>query len=355
MADAMLSDSTRLVTGGIDTHKEIHVAAVVDALGAEIATRAFPTTEDGYRALAGWLGSHGELVRVGIEGCGSWGAGIARHLRSDSVTVVEINRPNRQTRRRSGKSDPLDALAAARSALAGLDAGEPKTGAGPVESMRMLRLTRRSAIWARTATMNQIRAVIDTEPAQLRDSHRALTTMRLIKAITRTRPDITRTDEPTVAATIALKTLGQRWQFLTDQIQTLDQLLEALVTNTAPNLIARPGVGIDTAAALLIAAGDNPDRLDSEAAFAALCGTNPLPASSGRTVRHRLNRAGDRDANNALWRIVITRMAHDPRTRVYVQRRTAEGLSKREIIGCLKRYIARELYPIVLNDLNTNP
>lgn len=353
MANTMLADSTRLVTAGIDTHKDTHVAAVVGHLGNEIATRAFPTTTIGYRDLTVWLASHGEISRVGVEGCGSWGAGVARYLNEAGITVVEINRPNRQTRRRQGKSDPLDAIAAARAALAGLDAGTPKAGTGRVESIRQLRIVRRSAVQARTATMNQIRAVLDTAPDQLRDQYRALTPARLIKAITRTRPDTTRASDPGTATTIALKTLGSRWRFLTDQISELDRLLDDLVTETAPNLIAARCVGTNTAAALLIAAGDNPERLNSEASFAALCGTNPLPASSGKTVRHRLNRSGDRDANNALWRIVISRMAHDERTREYVKRRTTEGLSKREIIRCLKRYVARELYPIVLTDLTT--
>lgn len=351
MAISMLSDSARVVTGGVDTHKDVHVAAVVDRLGAEIATKAFPATNVGYRDLVGWLESHGPIDRVGVEGCGSWGAGLTRYLTVVGVTVVEINRPNRQARRLQGKSDPLDAIAAARATVAGLDAGTPKTGSGPVESIRLLRVARRSAMRSRTATMNQIRAVIDTAPTPVRDRYRSLTPTRLIKTIVKTRPDISRAGDPAIAAAITLKTLGARWQLLTDQINTLDRLLDTLVTTTAPGLIAASCVGPDTAAALLIAAGDNPDRLGSEASFAALCGTNPLPASSGKTVRHRLNRAGNRDANAALWRIVLSRMSHDPRTREYVQRRTAEGLSKREIIRCLKRYVARELYPILLADL----
>ena len=291
MADAIMPDSAPRVIGGIDTHKETHVAAVIDGVGGEIATKAFPTTAKGYRSLAQWLGSHGRLDRVGVEGCSSWGAGISRHLAEAGHIVVEINRPNRQKRRSQGKSDPLDALSAARAALGGLDAGEPKSGTGPVESIRMLHNTRTSAIRARTATMNQIRSVLDTAPSQLREQHRYLSPVRLVKAITKTRPHPARAAEPTTAATITLRTLGERWLFLTDQITTLDELLERLVADTAPNLIALSCIGTNTAAALLVAAGDNPDRLRSESAFAALCGTNPLPASSGKTVRHRLNRA----------------------------------------------------------------
>jgi len=351
MADAMLSDLTRPVTGGVDTHKDTHVAAVVDHLGTQLATKSFPTSAVGYGHLVDWLESHGNLAQVGVEGTGSWGAGLTRELRQRGVEVVEINRPNRQARRRSGKSDSLDAVAAARAVLAGLDAGAPKAADGPVEAIRMLRICRSSAMKARTQTMNQIRAVIDTAPADICDRHRNRTPARLIKAITATRPDPNRLAEPATAVAMSLRTLGRRWQFLTDQIRELDLQLDALVAATAPRLIAVHCVGTDTAATLLIAAGDNPDRLGSEAAFTALCGVNSMPASSGRTQRHRLNRSGNRNANNALWRIVMARMAHDDRTRIYVERRTTEGLSKREIIRCLKRYVARELYPILTTDL----
>ena len=348
MADAMLADTSRPVTGGVDTHKDTHVAAVVDHLGTELGIRSFPTTVGGYSELLEWMRAMGPLERVGVEGTGSWGAGLCRYLLGAGVETVEINRTNRQTRRRNGKSDPLDALAAARSALARLDTGTPKTASGPVEAIRLLRIARRSAVTTRTKTMNQIRSLIDTAPTQIRDRYRNLTPVRLINAITATRPGPNLTD-PAVAGTWSLRTLGRHWKFLTNQINELDHQLADLVTTTAPNLVAIHCVGINTAAALLICAGDNPDRLGNEAAFAALCGTNPLPASSGRTTRHRLNRSG----NRALWRIVLARMAHDPRTRTYVQRRTTEGLSKPEIIRCLKRYVAREIYPTLIADLHT--
>jgi transposase len=351
MANPILSDSTRPVTGGVDTHKDVHVAAVIDRLGAELGTKSFPTTLVGYGDLISWLRTFGSVSRVGVEGTGSWGAELARHLRLGGVEVVEVNRPNRQTRRRTGKSDPLDAVAAARAALSGVHAGIPKSANGPVESLRMLRAARSSAVKGRTQTMNQIRAILDTAPSEVRDRYRHLTPARLIKAITRTRPNIGRAGEPAIAAAITLRALGRRWLFLTTQIVDLTNQLDTIVAATAPNLINVNCVGADTAAALLIAAGDNPERLSSEAGFAALCGVNPMPASSGRTQRHRLNRSGNRDANNALWRIVISRMAHEQRTRDYVERRTTQGLSKREIIRCLKRYVARELYPIITNDL----
>jgi transposase len=352
MAIPILTDSTRPVTGGVDTHKDTHVAAVIDHLGRELATRSFPTTSTGYQQLLDWMGTFGIIERVGIEGTGSWGAALTRHLNAANIDVTEINRTNRQHRRRHGKTDPADAIAAARACLAGLDAGIPKTGDGPVESIRMLRIARRSAIQTRTRTMNQIRAVIDTAPADVRDRYRHLTATKLIHTLARTRPDEINIAATDVAATFALRNLARRWRFLTDQINELDTHLEKLVTGTAPNLLAVHCVGIDTAAALLIAAGDNPQRLGTQAAFAALCGVNPVPASSGKTIRYRLNRAGNRDANSALFHIVLARMSHDQRTRDYVQRRTGEGRTKREIIRILKRYVARALYPVLVNDLN---
>jgi transposase len=351
MADAMLADDARPVTGGVDTHKHEHVAAVVDHVGGEPRTQSFPNTGAGHAALLAWLQGHGPLGRVGIEGTGSYGVGLMRHLTAAGVAVVEINRPNRQARRRHGKSDPLDAVAAARATLAGTDAGTPKTANGIVESIRMLRLVRRSATGMRTQTMNQLRAVIDTGPEPLRQQLLGLSTRRLITAASALDPADASLRDPDHAAAWTARALAVRWQALTEQIDQSTGELARLVPIAAPNLCQLVGLGIDTAAALLIAAGDNPHRLHNEAAFAALCGTNPVPASSGRIRRHRLNRAGNRDANNALWRIAIVRMSHDPRTRDYVTRRTAEGLSKREIIRCLKRYIARETYPHLLADL----
>ncbi len=352
MATPILSDSTRPVTGGVDTHKDTHVAAVIDHLGRELATHSFPTNTTGYQNLLDWMRSYGTIQRIGIEGTGSWGAALTRHLNTAGIDVTEINRTNRQHRRRHGKTDPADAIAAARACLAGLDAGTPKTGDGPVEAIRMLRIARRSAVQTRTRTMNQIRAVLDTAPTVVRDRYRNLTPVKLTLTLARTRPDEMNIADTEVAATIALRNLARRWRFLTDQIADLDIYLENLVTETAPNLLAVHCVGVESAAALLIAAGDNPERLGNQAAFAALCGVNPIPASSGKTVRYRLNRAGNRDANAALFVIVLARMSHDQRTRDYVERRTAEGRTKREIIRILKRYVARELYPILVNDLN---
>jgi transposase len=292
------------------------------------------------------------VIRVGVEGTGSWGAGLARYLTGEGLEVVEVDRPNRQLRRLRGKSDPVDAEAAARAALNGEAKGTPKARTGPVEAIRALRVARRSAMKARTQALAQIRALITTAPEELRAQLRPLPTADVVTMAARYRPG----DPTTVvgATKLALRELALRVRYLEDQVDRLDATLAPLVTATCPELIARFGVGPQTAAALLVAAGDNPDRLRHEAAFAALCGSSPVEASSGRVVRHRLNRGGDRQANHALWRIVFVRMRFDPRTRDYVERRTKEGLSKKEIMRCLKRYVAREVYQCLVNAQNTN-
>lgn len=337
-----LSDRSRTVTGGVDTHRDVHVAAIVDEVGRVLGTEEFLTTAGGHRTLLGWMARHGELDKVGVEGTGAWGAGLARFLTDQGIAVVEVDRPNRQRRRRRGKSDPVDAEAAARAALNGDAAGTPKNRSGQVEAIRALRVARRSAIKARTQAANQLHSLVVTAPEELRSTLRPLPLKELVATAARFRPGPPTT--PRDATKVAMAEIARRWQNLTEEITRLDGHLDALVAEAAPHLLARHGVGTDTAGALLVAAGDNPDRLSNERAFAALCGASPLDASSGLQRRHRLNRGGDRDANHALWRIAMVRMATCPRTRAYVAKRTAEGRTKKEIIRCLKRYIARELY-----------
>ena len=341
------------ITGGVDTHKDTHTAAALDATGKAIGNRTFSATASGYAELLTWLRSFGPLDRVGIEGTGSYGSGLARHLHDMGVSVIEVNRPNRQARRRHGKSDPADAEAAARATLSGDAAGIPKSQDGAVEVIRLLRVERRSAIQARTQAANQLHAVVSTAPEPLRTDLRDLPLVRLID-----RARKLRVIEPTdaVSATqCVLRGLATRWRQLDREVDLLDEQLKTLVKAVAPELVALRGVGVDVAGALLVAAGDNPERLADEASFAALCGVSPIDASSGRQKRHRLNRGGNRDANRALWVVALVRMRCDPRTRMYVARRTGEGLAKPEILRCLKRYIAREVFkilraPVVAND-----
>lgn len=332
------------VFGGVDTHKDTHTAAAVDGAGRMLGHRQFPATAAGYAALWGWLAGLGAVVKVGVEGTSSWGAGLAEFLRSVAVPVLEVNRPNRATRRRVGKSDPVDAEAAARAALAGHATAIPKTADGAVASIRVLRIARTSAIRQRTDVLRQIKSIIDTAPETLRALLRDLPTPALITTCTRWRPAATGVADPTTATKLTLRSLARRHTQLLEEISDLDRLLGPLVQATAPALTACFGVGTEVAGQLLVTVGDNPDRVHSEAALAMLCGAAPIPASSGKTRRHRLNRGGDRQANAALYRVVIVRMRYHQATRDYVERRTAEGLSKNEIIRCLKRYLVREIY-----------
>ncbi len=341
----------RRVLGGVDTHKDVHVAAVIDDVGRVLGTASFPTTRHGYRQLFVWLGGFGEVVAVGVEGCGSWGAGLARSLTERGVRVVEVNRPNRQNRRRRGKSDTVDAEAAARAVLAGDATVTPKAGTGPIEALRQLRVARGGAMKARTAAANQLHSLIDTAPDPVRAQLRALTFKKKLALAASWRPRNATTPEG--ASRYALASVARRWRDLAGEIGELDARIKTILTDIAASLLAVHGVGPDTAGQLLVTAGDNPDRLTHESAFAALCGSSPVKASSGKTNRHRLNRGGDRHANSALWRIVIVRMTSHQPTKDYIARRTGDGLSKQEIIRCLKRYVARELFPHVQDVIAT--
>jgi len=338
-------DDLGRVTGGVDTHKDVHVAAVIDSIGRLLDTAEFATTTRGYRQLLAWMRTHGELDAVGVEGCGSWGAGLARHLNAGGVRVVEVNRPNRQNRRRRGKSDVIDAEAAARAVLAGDATVTPKAQNGPVEAVRQLRVARAGAMKARTAAGNQLHSLCDTAPDTVRAQLSGLSLRRMVTVAERFRPPDAATAE--ASARRALRSVARRWRTLDDEARALRTDIRTILHDIAPDLLAVHGVGDHTAGQLLVTAGDNPERLHHEKSFAALCGSTPVAASSGKTRRHRLNRGGDRQANSALWTIVRTRMANHPPTIAYVQRRTADGLSKPDIMRCLKRYVARELFPLI--------
>jgi transposase len=335
-------EDRRAITGGVDTHADTHVAAALDPIGGLLGVQEFPATTGGYARLLGWMREFGSVALIGIEGTGSYGAGLARHVTAAGIRVVEVDRSDRQDRRRQGKSDPLDAVSAARAAQSGRARGAPKGRDGAVEAVRALMVAKRSARAERTQTINQARALVLTGPDDLRARFTGHTPAGLVAGLASLRPRPGSTVG--YATRIALRELGRRAEFLDSQIERLDELIVPLVTARAPSLLAIYGIGPDTAALLLIAAGDHPERLRSEAAWAHLCAVAPIPASSGKVTRQRLNPGGNREANHALWRIVITRMGSHPATRAYVQRRTAEGLSKKEIIRCLKRYVAREVY-----------
>lgn len=330
---------------GVDTHKDVHVAVALDHLGAHLGEQRIPTTAAGYADLRRWALGLGPVHTWGVEGTGSYGAGLTSALLRAGERVIEINRPDRAARRRQGKSDPLDAEAAARAVLSGRATGIPKSADGEIEAARVVKVAKNGAVKSRTATMNSLRSVLITAPAALRAELEPLSDHRLISRCAALRPGPV--TDPGSAARHALRALARRWKALDGEIDGHTAQLDALTASAAPGLRAAYGVGPDTAADLLVAAGDNPGRLRSEAAFAALCGASPIPASSGKTNRHRLNRGGNRAANAALYRIIVVRLGRHEPTRAYAARRVAEGRSKLEIIRCLKRFLVRELFPLL--------
>jgi transposase len=332
---------------GVDTHLDTHVGVVISGTGERLGALSIPATTNGYQQLLTWAKSLGRLQRAGVEGTGTYGAGLTRALLDHQIDVVEVNRPDRAKRRLQGKSDPIDAENAARAVLSGSATAIPKTRSGAAEALREVSVARRSAIKAKTQAINQLRALLISAPQDVRDRLWKAKPAECVDGCTRLRSSNAAPFMRTITAT--LKLLAKRWQSLAEEIKVLDSMLEQLTRQHAGRLRKRFGVGPQTAAILLAVAGDNPERLKSEAA---LCGVSPLQASSGKTSRHRLNRGGDRSANNALWTIALVRMRSDPRTRTYVERRTREGLSIKEIHRCLKRYIIRELYPLIVADLS---
>ena len=343
-------DSQAEVILGVDTHLDVHVGVVIDAVGRVKGTLSIKTNPSGYEQLLTWARSFGSLNRAGIEGTGSYGAGLARFLERNGVAIVEINRPNRSRRRNRGKSDPTDAESAARAVLSNDATGVPKAQSGMAEALRTLSVARRSAVKAKTQAVNQLRALLVSAPSFIREAVLKAKPERCVAACAAL-PEDDEMNPVLDSLKTTLRLLAKRWNALNSELRELDKHLTRLTKLAAPRLLGRFGVGPQTAATLLITAGDNPTRLRNEAALAALCGVSPLEASSGKTSRHRLNRGGQRQANNALWTIAMVRMRSDARTRDYVARRTGQGLSKKEIHRCLKRYIVRELYPLILADL----
>ncbi|MCX2933886.1 transposase [Mycobacterium sp. CVI_P3] len=314
-----MARSKRSIIGGVDTHTATHHAAVIDLNGRLIDDAEFPSTPTGYASMLTWMRGKGKLGQVGVEGTGAYGAGLARYLHDQGIDVLEVPRPDRRLRRQRGKSDPIEAI-------------------------RMLRVTRNGAVKARTAALNTLRSMVITAPESLPTQLRPLSKAQLVTACARLRPDLANLAEPVQAAKHALRSIALRVQHLDIETRSLRKQLDELTQAAAPATSAVFGLGPDTVSALLITIGDNPDRLRSEAAFAHLCGVAPIPASSGKTNRHRLHRGGDHAGNSALHIAAVVRLRYDPRSRAYADRRTTEGLSMPEIIRCQKRYLAREIF-----------
>jgi transposase len=342
--------ATQTVIVGVDTHQRTHHAVVVDTGGRRLGDQEFPVSEAGYARLLNWAAGFGVIDVVGVESTGSYGAGLTRSLLAAGVEVIEVNAPEKATRARNGKSDPIDADAAARAVLTGRASARPKVTTGVVESIRALKVVRDSAVKNRTAAISQLRDLITTAPAVLHDQLIGQTTKQRIARAARFRLEPTAV-APEQVVKMALRTLAHRIQDLEAEIANLDAVLKGMVAATVPTLISKRQISTQTAAQLLITAGQNPDRFRSEAAFAKLTGAAPLPASSGKSNRMRLNRGGDRQANKALHLIAVGRLKDHQPTINYARRREAEGLSRRDIIRCLKRYIARETYNALKHDL----
>ena len=343
----------REVIGGVDTHRSTHHAACIDAsTGKLLGDREFPATIPGYRKLLAWLASFGTPRSVGVEGTGSYGAGLLRYLSAHSVPVIEVARPNRQARRLQGKSDPIDAINAARAVVAETATTIPKPRDGVVEAIRLIRTTRRSAVKARRAAIAQIHGILYGAPESLRAPLAGLTRAALVTRCAALRPARTGSlADPAHTAKTMLRRLARRVHDLDTEITEANTELDELIQATAPTLLAVIGVGTETAGQLLTTTGENPHRLHSEAALARLCGVAPIPAHSGTTTRHRLHRGGDRHANSAIHMIVINRLRWHQPTQAYLARRTTEGKTTKEIIRCLKRAITRELYTALTTDL----
>jgi transposase len=350
---SMMQEDELVVVGGVDAHADTHHVAALDQRGVLLGRKSFPTTTLGYAQALGWLGGYGRIEVIAVESTGCYAAAFVRYLREHGVDVVEVNQPHAHTRRRVGKSDPIDAEMAARLWLAGKATVTPKQTNGIVESIRMLRVARNSAVKARVAATVQIRDLLITAPQPLRDQ---LADRRSLpgKATVCARFRISAADDlskPFHAAKYTLRSVARRIEALDEEIYALDTQLEQLVATAAPRTVQLLGISTGHAGQMLITAGQNIDRFHSEASFAAICGASPIPASSGKTTRHRLNPGGDRQANRALHLIAVCRLRYCQHTRAYADRRTREGKTHREIMRCLKRYIAREIYNTLHADL----
>jgi transposase len=340
-----------IVVAGVDTHKDTHHVAVLDLAGRALADAPFPASAAGYRRLLEFVAGHGVIDKIGVELTGSYGAALTRYLIAEGVPVVEVNTTDKATRARRGKDDAIDAVAAAQKALAGMASATPKDTTGATEAIRLLTAVRDLAVKQRTQAMNQIHAHLVTAPEQLREPLRAMPRATLLQTLRSLRPDRARLADPVQAAKVALKALADRIRVLDQEIAHADADLTGLVQATAPTLLARPGIGVHTAARFLITAAANVDRLHGDAAFARLCGAAPVPVSSGKTHRMRLHRGGDRQANRALHMIVIGRIKTDARTQTYLAKKLAQGHSKRDAIRALKRYLCREVLHALRADL----
>jgi transposase len=339
----MLADGVEFVVG-VDTHKQAHTAAMVDRLGGVGETFEFSADPSGYRSVLGRVEAHGRVRVWAVEGTGSYGAGLTGFLQDCGERVVEVERPGRPARRNGAKSDAIDAIRAARQVLASKDLIEPRRG-GEREAVRVLLATRNGAVVARTKALNGLQALVVTAPERLRSRLRGLSTAQLTRQASRLRLSAAQPieDQATVRA---MRACARRAIACGQEADELEAELKRILTDQVPHLLAEPGVGPISAAAIYLAWSHH-GRIRNDAAFAALAGVAPIPASSGQTTRHRLNRGGDRQLNRALHTITLSRLSCHPETKTYATRRLTEGKTSREIRRCLKRHLARRIYKLL--------
>jgi transposase len=340
----MVADSFDVVIG-VDTHRDSHALAFVCCRGgALLEERLLAANRAGYRAALCAARRCGARRLWALEGSGCYGAGLARFLQERGEQVLEVERAARQGSRGRLKTDPLDAVRAARAALAGEALARPRA-AGSREALRVLLATREAAVAVRRAGLNQLRALVVSAPERLRDQLRGRSRGALIRACTQLRPQ-RRQQAQLYATALALRSCARRVEQATREADELERELSLLVSELAPQLLSLDGVGPISAAQVLVS-WSHPGRLKSEAAFARLSGTPPIPASSGQRIRHRLDRGGDRKLNRALHTIILCRRRRDPATRAYITRRLSEGKSERDAIRSLKRYLARQIFRLL--------
>jgi transposase len=338
----MLAELVEVVIG-VDTHKDTHTAAIVAAnTGAVLAQATACADPDGYAELLELATGHGEVRAWAMEGSGGYGAGLAEHLAGRGELVIELDRPARPTRRAGAKSDPIDAVRAARDALARTHLAQPRTGANRA-ALQILLTTRQAAVQAATDGQRQLHALVVTSPEQVRTRFRGLSTRKMLSSALRLRPAHYAAQVQVFTAMTALKAIARRVRALEQEAREHEKAIRAIVSSWRPDLLALTGVG-PVVAATVLAAWSHAGRCRDDAAFAMLAGTAPIPASSGKTVRHRLNRSGDRQLNRAIYTIVLTRLRLDPATRAYAERRRSQGRTDREIRRCLGRYVTRQLF-----------
>lgn len=339
---SMLAEHVEVVIG-VDTHKHTHTAAVVaSSTGAVLAETTVAADPAGYAALIELARAHGELRAWALEGAGGYGAGLATALGVAQELVVELDRPVRSRRRNGAKSDPIDAVRAAREALARAELGQPRSG-DERAALQVLLATRRAAVQAAGDARRELHALVVTAPETVRARFRGQGTKAMITTAARLRPHAHTEQVHVFAAMSALRALARRIHTLDTEAEEHQSAIAGIVTAWRPDLLTVCGVG-PIVAATILAAWSHTGRFRHEGAFASLAGTAPIPASSGQTQRHRLNRSGDRQLNRAVYTVVITRLRHDPDTRAYAARRRSEGKTDREIRRCLSRYITRQLF-----------